>query len=109
MKLSLEASQIREGLEISFEVESVSPSGLLVLATEQAPDEISSRFLDNSAQENPPLTFVLEKNGMQQTLQASLVWADWSEGRNSARRLELIVDTTEQPGWLELSPQLAKG
>jgi hypothetical protein len=109
MKLSLEASQIREGLEISFEVESVSPSGLLVLATDQAPDEISDRLLDNSAQENPPLTFVLEKNGTQQTLQASLVWADWSEGSNSTRRLELIVDTTEQPGWLELSPQLAKG
>lgn len=109
MKLSLEASGIREGLGISFEVESVSPSGLLVLATEEAPEEFSSELLESSAQENPPLTFVLEKNGAHQTLQASLVWADWSEGSNSTRRLELIVDTTEQPGWLELSPELAKG
>jgi hypothetical protein len=109
MKLSLEASQIREGLEILFEVESVSPSGLLVLATDQAPDEIGGGLLENSAQENPPLTFVLEKNGTQQTLQASLVWADWSQGSSSGRRLELIVDTTEHPGWFELSPQLAKG
>lgn len=109
MKLSLEASQIREGLEISFEVESVSPSGLLVLATDDAPDEISETLLDNSVQEHPPLTFVLENNGTQQTLQASLVWADWLEGSSNARRLELIVDTTEQPGWLELGPQLAKG
>lgn len=108
MKLSLEASQIREGLEVLFEVESVSPSGLLVLASDQVPDEIRTHLLDNSAQENPPLTFVLEKDGTQQTLQASLVWADWSDG-DSARRLELIVDTTEQAGWLELSPQLAKG
>lgn len=108
MKLSLEASQIREGLEISFEVESVSPSGLLVLASDKVPDELRNELLDNSGQENPPLTFVFEKNGTQQTLQASLVWADWSDGANS-RRLELIVDTTEQPGWLDLSPQLAKG
>lgn len=108
MKLSLEASQIREGLEVSFEVESVSPSGLLVLATDQAPDELNNGLLHSSAQENLPLTFLLESNGRQQTLQASLVWADWSEGRDSARRLELIVDTTEHPGWLEVSPQLTK-
>jgi hypothetical protein len=92
-----------------LEIESVSPSGLLVLSTDQAPDEISGGLLDNSAQENPPLTFLLEKNGTQRTLQASLVWADLSQGSNSTRRLELIVDTTEHPGWLELSPQLATG
>jgi hypothetical protein len=111
MKLSLEASQIRAGLEKSFEVEveSVSPSGLLVLATNEPPAELGDGLLDSSAQENTPLTFLLEANGTRQTLHASLVWADWSEGPNSARRLELIIDTTEQPGWLELSPPLAKG
>ena len=108
MKLSLEASQVREGLEVSFEVESVSPSGLLVLATDQAPDELNNGLLDNSAQENPSLTFLLEKNGTQQTLQANLVWADWSERGSNGRRLELIVDTTEHPGWPELNPELAK-
>lgn len=109
MKLSLEASQIREGLEISFEVESVSPSGLLVLATNEAPAEINDTLLDTSTQENPPLTFLLENDGMRKTLQASLVWADWSDANGQGKRLELIVDTTEQPGWVELSPQLAKG
>jgi hypothetical protein len=81
---------------------------LLVLAADQAPAELSTGLLDNPGQENMPLTFLLEKNGAQRTLHASLVWADWSGGAEQAGRLELIVDTTEHPGWLELSPQLAK-
>jgi hypothetical protein len=52
---------------------------------------------------------VLEKDGRSLTLHASLVWVELSDEQLAGRRLELIVDTGDQPGWWEVQAALAGG
>ena len=54
------------------------------------------------------LTFVLERDGHSTTLQASLLWLELAGEQASGQRLELIVDTTDQPGWWEVLSALAR-
>ncbi|MDX2165429.1 MAG: hypothetical protein SF182_00120 [Deltaproteobacteria bacterium] len=101
--LSLDAGRRTPGLRLPLEVQSMSPSGLAVLTAAGAPPQVDSRALGNP-QEGDALTFVLEQDGRSMTLQASLVWFEVSNGQ----RLELIVDTGDQPGWREVQSALAR-
>jgi hypothetical protein len=104
MKLSLEAGQ--PGFALPLEIQSMSPSGLVVLTASQPPRELDERLLADPKQENEVLTFLLEKDGRQTTLQANLVWLELSK-EETQRRLELIVDTGDQPGWWEVHTALS--
>lgn len=84
----------------------MSPSGLVVLTASQPPRELEERFLGDPNQENEVLTFLLEKDGRRTTLQANLVWLELSK-EEKQRRLELIVDTGDQPGWWEVHTALS--
>jgi hypothetical protein len=101
--LSLDAGQRAPGVRLPLELQSMSPSGLAVLTAAEAPPQVDSRALGNP-QEGDALTFVLETDGRSMTLQASLVWFELSSGQ----RLELIVDTGDQPGWREVQSALAR-
>jgi len=105
--LSLDAGQRTPGLRLPLEVQSMSPSGLAVLTAACAPPQVDPGALGDP-QEGDALTFVLEKDGRSMTLQASLVWLELSSGPASGQRLELIVDTGDQPGWREVQSALAQ-
>lgn len=107
MKLSLEAGRIEPGLALPLEIQSMSPSGLVVLRSDRAPSGIDERLLGDPLRESEPLTFVLEKDGRHVTLQANLVWLEVSSAANE-RQLELIVDTGDSPGWWEVHTALTK-
>jgi hypothetical protein len=104
MKLSLEAGQ--PGFALPLEIQSMSPSGLVVLTSSQPPHELDERLLAHPDHENEVLTFLLEKDGQQTTLQANLVWLELSK-EETQPRLELIVDTGDQPGWWEVHTALS--
>lgn len=105
-RLSLDAGQIAPGLRLPLEVQSISPAGLAVLTAACAPTRIDRQTLGDP-QEGAPLTFVLEKDGHDMMLQASLVWMEMSNEQTAEQRLELIVDTGDQPGWWEVQSALA--
>jgi hypothetical protein len=107
MKLSLEAGRIEPGLALPLEVQSISPSGLVVLKSYRAPSGIDEHFLGDPARESEPLTFVLEMDGRHLTLQANLVWLEVSNAADE-RQIELIVDTGDSPGWWEVHAALTK-
>lgn len=100
MKLSLETTQDKPGIELPLQIQSISPSGLVVLTADGAPIEVNERLLGDPGHENETLTFVLEKDGRQTTLQANLIWVEMTDSEE--RRLELIVDTADEPGWWEV-------
>jgi hypothetical protein len=79
---------------------------LVVLTTEEAPFEFNEGLQGEPVQDNEILTFVLEKDGRQTTLQANLVWVEVTDSEEKQRRLELIVDTADKPGWWELHSAL---
>jgi hypothetical protein len=106
MKLSLEAGRLKPGLALPLEVQSMSPSGLVVLRSDRAPSGFDERSFGDPG-ESEPLTFVLEKDGQHLTLQANLVWLEVSSAEQD-RQLELIVDTADRPGWWEVHTALAK-
>lgn len=103
-RLSLAAGRLAREAALPLEVQSVSPSGLAVFSAACAPHQVDAGLLD-APPEGEPLIFVLEKDGQSMTLQASLVWVELS----AEQRLELIVDTGDQPGWLEVQSALAAG
>jgi hypothetical protein len=103
MKLSLEAGPLSPSTQLPLELQSMSPSGLAVLTSSGFPAGFDQRaFGARNHQEGEPLTFVLEKDGRSLTLHASLVWAELLNEQPAGDRLELIVDTGDQPGWGEL-------
>jgi hypothetical protein len=103
-RLSLAAGPLARDTALVLEVQSISPSGLAVFSAACAPDQVDAGLLGDPP-EGEALTFVLERDGRSMTLQASLVWVELS----SEQRLELIVDTGDQPGWLEVQSALATG
>jgi hypothetical protein len=108
MKLTLEAGQLSPSATLPLEVQSISPSGLAVLTSACAPNDLEQMLGDRS-QSGEALTFVLEKDGRSLTLHASLVWVELSNEQPTGQRLELIVDTGDQPGWWEVQSALAGG
>lgn len=86
----------------------MSSSGLAVLTAARPLPAVDPGAIGNP-QEGDALTFVLERDGHSTTLQASLIWLDLSSGSASEPRLELIVDTGDQPGWHEVQRALAPG
>jgi hypothetical protein len=96
-QLSLAAGPLTREHALVLDVQSISPSGLAVFSAPCTPNQIDATVLSDPP-EGATLTFVLEKDGHRMTLQASLVWVELS----SEQRLELIVDTGDQPGWLEV-------
>ena len=108
MKLTLEPGQLSPSAKLPLEIQSLSPSGLAVL-TAACPPTYGRSGLGNPGQSGDTLTFVLEKDGRSLTLQASLVWVELSNELPAGQRLELIVDTGDQPGWWEVQSALAGG
>ncbi len=109
MKLTLEAGQLTPSAKLPLEVQSISPSGLAVLTAACGPTDVDKLVLGTSGQSGDALTFVLEKDGRSLTLQASLVWVELSNEQAAGQRLELIVDTGDQPGWWEVQSALSGG
>lgn len=109
MKLTLEAGQLSPRATLPLEVQSISPSGLAVLTSACAPSDLDQSALGDRGQSGESLTFVLEKDGRSLTLHASLVWLELSNEQPTGQRLELIVDTGDQPGWWEVQSALAGG
>lgn len=109
MKLTLEAGQLTPSMTLPLQVQSISPSGLAVLTSECAPRDLDRNVLGDRSQGGEALTFVLEKDGRSLTLRASLVWVELSNEQPAGQRLELIVDTGDQPGWWEVQSALAGG
>ena len=109
MKLTLEAGQLSPSATLPLEIQSISPSGLAVLTSACAPTDLDKRALGDRSQSGEALTFVLEKDGRSLTLHASLVWVELSSEPPTGQRLELIVDTGDQPGWWEVQSALAGG
>lgn len=109
MKLTLEAGQLSPSAKLPLEVQSISPSGLAVLTAACPPTAAGKDMLGHPGQSGDALTFVLEKDGRSLTLQASLVWVELSNEQPTGQRLELIVDTGDQPGWWEVQSALAGG
>ena len=103
-QLTLAAGPLVREVTLVLDVQSISPSGLAVFSAPCAPNQIDAGVLSDPP-EGETLTFVLERDGQSMTLQASLVWVELS----SEQRLELIVDTGDQPGWLEVQVALAAG
>ncbi len=103
MKLSLEAGQFAQAKDLPLQIQSVSPAGLIVLTADHPPEEFDEGLLGSrTAGGAEPLVFVFENNGGSRTLQASLVWVGLSRGERNERRLELIIDTGDDPGWWEV-------
>ena len=103
-QLTLTPGPLIRAASLVLEVQSISPSGLAVFSAPCAPNQIDAGVLRDPP-EGETLTFVLERDGQTMTLQASLVWVELS----SEQRLELIVDTGDQPGWSEVQSALAAG
>jgi hypothetical protein len=82
----------------------MSSSGLAVFSAACTATQVDARALGEPP-EGEALTFVLERDGQSMTLQASLVWVELT----TEQRLELIVDTGDQPGWSEVQSALAAG
>jgi hypothetical protein len=106
VRLSLDAGRVSPGLRLPLEVQSISPAGLAVLTAVCTPAAVDRQTLGDP-QEGAALTFVLEKDGRDMMLQASLVWMEMSGEQSAGPRLELIVDTGDQPGWWEVQSALA--
>lgn len=102
--LTLAAGPLAREGTLVLDVQSISPSGLAVFSAPCTPNQIDPGVLSDPP-EGETLTFVLERDGQSMTLQASLVWVELS----TEQRLELIVDTGDQPGWLEVQSALAAG
>ncbi|MFN8640261.1 MAG: hypothetical protein U0802_00835 [Candidatus Binatia bacterium] len=103
-RLSLAAGPLARDAALILEVQSISPSGLAVFSAACAPHQVDAGALGDPP-EGEALTFVLERDGQSMTLQACLVWVELS----AEQRLELIVDTGDQPGWSEVQSALAAG
>ena len=91
-RLTLAASPLARDATLVLEVQSISPSGLAVFSAPCTPNQVDPEVLGNPP-EGETLTFALERDGKSMTLQASLVWVELS----AEQRLELIVDTGDQP------------
>jgi hypothetical protein len=109
MKLTLEAGQLSPSSQLPLEVQSISTSGLAVLTSSGAPVDLDRTALGDRSQNNESLTFRLETEGRSLTLHASLVWVEVTNEQAAGERLELIVDTGDQPGWWEVQAALAGG
>lgn len=103
-RLTLAAGPLAREATLVLDVQSISPSGLAVFSAPCTPNQIDAGVLSDPP-EGETLTFVLERDGQSMTLQANLVWVELS----TEQRLELIVDTGDQPGWLEAQSALAAG
>ena len=85
------------------------PSGPVALTADLTMPECDPVHLTCSVNPNAleTLTFVLETAGRSLTLHARLVWLEVSDESAAGRRLELIVDTVDQPGWWEVHAAVA--
>jgi hypothetical protein len=107
MKLTLEAGRLSPKAELPLEVQSISPAGLAVLTCAGTPPDFDANAMGGPSEEDEALKFVLENDGRSVALRARLVWAELSNDEPAGHRLELIVDTVDQPGWLEVQSALA--
>lgn len=112
----LKAEKTAFSADLPLDVQSISSSGLVVLSANQIPMILNSELSRVSeAEEGTPLRFVAEVGERKLPLKARLVWLDLSGNQTDNTppetvqpRLELIVDTAEEPGWQELHDLLAQ-
>lgn len=103
--LSLSGAPLAPDTPLTLELQSLSSSGLAVLTG--LPGVALDPAVLSAVPEGEVLTFVLERDGARETLPATLVWAEMTDGAGGVPRLELIVDTGEQAGWAALQPATA--
>ena len=107
MRLTLQPGQLWKRVHVPLQVESISPSGLVVLTADRPPAGLEGCDASGRVQDGECLTFVLEKDGHRVTLQGTLVWLELMVGgEDRNRQLELIVDTGGWPGWGEVQAGL---
>lgn len=94
MRLAVEGGQLSPQGDVPVEIESISESGLAVLHAENPPADLHQHLL-SGVPCGEIIRFVHESNGGSAVLQASLVWLELTE----LPRLDIIVDTSDQPGW----------
>ncbi len=97
MKLAVEGGQFSPRGDLPVEIESISTSGLAVLHTANPPADLHQHLL-SEVPCGETIRFVHEKNGASAVLEASLVWLELTD----RPRLDIIVDTSDQPGWAAL-------
>jgi len=98
MKLAVEGGQLSPRGDLPVEIDSISESGLAVLHAENPPSDLHEHLLcDVPCGET--IRFVHENNGASAFLEASLVWMELTD----RPRLDLIVDTSDRPGWAAVS------
>ena len=114
MKLLLKAEETFFHSDLPFDIQSISGSGLVVLCSNEATGTLTPQLDGGQPEEGTPLSFTAEMGGRTLPLRGRLVWLETS-GPDSdhnladAPRIELIVDTAEEPGWQELSDLFAQG
>jgi hypothetical protein len=97
MKLAIRGGQLSPQGDLPVEIESISDSGLAVLHAANPPADLHEHLLCDVPC-GQTIHFVLADNGSPATLEASLVWMELT----NQPRLDLIVDTSDQPGWAAL-------
>jgi len=101
MKLAVEGGQLSPQGDLPVEIESISESGLAVLHAENPPADLHQHLLSDVPC-GEIIRFVHQSDGRNAILAASLVWMELTE----ASRLDLIVDTSDEPGWAALGAAL---
>lgn len=115
MKLVLKAEETFFNSDLPFDIQSISSSGLVVLCSNDATGTLSPQPDMGQPEEGTPLSFTAEIGGRTLPLRGRLVWLETSGSdsepslADDAPRIELIVDTAEEPGWQELSDLFAEG
>lgn len=94
MKLAVEGGQLSPQGDLPVEIDSISESGLAILHAENPPADLHEHLL-SGVPSGEVLRFVHERNGTHAVIEASLVWLELT----NRPRLDIIVDTSDQPGW----------
>ncbi len=107
VKLSLDIGGEQPRARLPLEVQSISAAGLTMLTAGCGTTPVDKQAIGDP-QTGDVLTFVLERDGQSTVLQANLVWLELSDGTADEQRLDLIVDTSDRPGWWEVQSALAR-
>jgi len=104
MKLAIRGGQLSPQGDLPVEIESISDSGLAVLHAANPPSDLHEHLL-SEVPCGQTIHFVVAENGSPAALEASLVWMELT----NQPCLDLIVDTSDQPGWTALGSAAAPG
>ena len=114
MKILLKGEETLFRSDQPFDIQSISSSGLVVLCSNDANGTLSPQLDAGQPEEGTPLSFTAEMGGRTLPLRGRLVWLETSEPDSEPNpaetpRIELIIDTAEEPGWQEVSDFFGEG